>query len=167
MRSRSDEEIAATHLSLTDAQLATAREYGFPSWPKLKAFVEHEDASVLDLPAHERIDDAEFRRAVDFVDAGDVEGLRAQLRRHPELVTQRVTLPGGNYFQHPSLLEFLAENPTRIGTLPKNAADVARVLLEAGARADVRDVIYGGSPADWAEHNGHDALAGQLRMPCG
>src|SRR5579872_4504348 len=105
MRSRSDEEIAATHLSLTDAQLATAREYGFPSWPKLKTFVEHEDARVLDLPAHERIGDAEFRRAVDLMDAGDIDGLRKHVQRHPEVVRRHVTLPGGNYFQHPSLLE--------------------------------------------------------------
>ena len=27
-------------LKLSDAQLAIAREYGFPSWPRLKAYVE-------------------------------------------------------------------------------------------------------------------------------
>jgi len=136
MRGRSDEEIAAVPLSLADAQLAIAREYGFASWSKLKAFVDHEDARVLDLPAHERVGDAEFRRAIDLMDAGHVEALREHLRRHPELISRRVALPGGNYFRHPSLLEFIAENPTRNGTLPQNAADVARVLLEAGARED-------------------------------
>ncbi len=140
MRDRSDDEISATPLSLSDAQLAIAREYGFPSWPKLKTFVEKSDARVLDLPAHERIEDLTFRRAVDLMDAGDVNGLREHIIEHPAVVLQRVTLLGGNYFQHPTLLEFIAENPTRRGTLPVNAADVARVILDAGGRHD-RDAL--------------------------
>lgn len=36
----SDAEIRALKLSLADAQLVIAREYGFPSWPKLKHHVE-------------------------------------------------------------------------------------------------------------------------------
>lgn len=136
LRGRSDDEISAAALKLADAQLTIAREYGFPSWTKLKGFVESQDTHVLDLPAHERIDDPEFRRAVDFMDAGDVGGLREQLLLHPELINKRLTLLGGNYFVHPTLLEFIAENPTRTGTLPNNAADVARVILDAGARDD-------------------------------
>lgn len=139
-RGRSDDEIAATPLALSDAQLAIAREYGFPSWPKLKAFVENTDARVLDLPAHERIADPTFRRAVDLMDAGDVDGVREHIMGHPAVVLQRVTLFGGNYFQHPTLLEFIAENPTRRGTLPGNAADVARIILDAGGKHD-RDAV--------------------------
>src|SRR5215468_1424465 len=36
----SDDEIRASKLSLADAQLVIAREYGFQSWPKLKHHVE-------------------------------------------------------------------------------------------------------------------------------
>ncbi len=36
----SDDEIRASKLSLADAQLAIAREYGFHSWPKLKHHIE-------------------------------------------------------------------------------------------------------------------------------
>ena len=136
MLGRSDEEIGAMPLSLADVQLAIAREYGFPSWPKLKVFVEQKDARVLALPAHERIEDVKFRRAIDLMDGGNVEELREHVQRYPDLVRKRVALPGGNYFQNPSLLEFIAENPTRNGNLPKNTADVARVLLEAGAGED-------------------------------
>ena len=136
MRGRADAAIADANLKLSDAYLAIAHEYGFPSWPKLKAFVEHGNAAVLALPAHERIGDPEFRRAVELVDAGDTEGLRAHLNLHPDLVRRRVTLYGGNYFQTPTLLEFIAENPTRRGTLPPNIADIARVILDAGGRAD-------------------------------
>jgi hypothetical protein len=31
----------STRFSLSSAQLVVAREHGFPSWPKLKAYVEH------------------------------------------------------------------------------------------------------------------------------
>jgi ankyrin repeat protein len=43
---------------------------------------------------------------------------------------------GGNYFRNPTLLEFVAENPVRHDSLPPNIVDVARVILDAGARVD-------------------------------
>lgn len=136
MRGLTDEQIAAVHLKLSDAHLAIAREYGFPSWPRLKAFVERGDIAILNLPAHERISDAAFRQAVDLIDAGNTQALREHLRLHHDLIHRRIALYGGNYFQTPTLLEFIAENPSRRGSLPKNIADVARVLLDAGAKND-------------------------------
>lgn len=55
-------------LVLASAQLAVAREYGFPSWVRLTAEVE--------------------RRRV--LDAGDVAGLRALLAGQPELAGARL-----------------------------------------------------------------------------
>ena len=128
-----DAEIFAAHLNLTEAQLAIAREYGFPSWTRLKAHIEKPVLSdQLNLPHHERIEDATFRRAVDLLDAGDAAGLRAHLHQHPNLVHQHVTFEGGNYFRNPTLLEFVAENPVRHGTLPDNIVRVAKVILDAG-----------------------------------
>ncbi|MBV8761555.1 MAG: ankyrin repeat domain-containing protein [Deltaproteobacteria bacterium] len=140
-RRASDDEIFAAELKLADAQLTIARERGFASWPRLKAHVDKPER--LDVPAHERIRDAEFRRAVDLLDAGDVAGLRAHLAAHPDVVRQRVELAGGNYFTHPTLLEFIAENPTRRGTLPANIVDVARVIIDAGAESldDALDLV--------------------------
>ena len=129
-----DPAIFDADLSLSDAQLAIAREYGFPSWARLKKHIEQPtQCDRLTLPHHERIEDVTFRRAVDLVDAGDVAGLRAHLQQHPSLVHQRVVFEGGNYFRNPSLLEFVAENPVRHGSLPANIVEVARVILEAGA----------------------------------
>jgi Ankyrin repeats (3 copies) len=129
-----DAEIFDAHLRLSEAQLTIAREYGFPSWARLKAHIEKPAlADQLRLPHHERIEDATFRRAVDLVDRGDVAGLRAHLDQHPKLVDQRVTFEGGNYFRNPTLLEFVAENPVRRGTLPDNIVEVAKVILDAGA----------------------------------
>ena len=77
-----DAEIFSAKFSLADAQLAISREYGFPSWTRLKArFEKPTPSDQLKLPRHERIEDVLFRRAVDLLDAGDVAGLRAHLKQ--------------------------------------------------------------------------------------
>lgn len=127
-----DEEIFDAQLKLSDAQLTIAREAGFPSWPRLKRHIEKPTLSDrLNLPHHERIEDPVFRHAVDLLDAGDVTGLRAHLKKYPNLTGQRVLFEGGNYFRNPSLLEFIAENPVRRGKLPGNIVQVAKVILDA------------------------------------
>ena len=128
----SDTQIFDTPLSLSDAQLTIARQYGFPSWTRLKAHIE-KPADRLDLPHHERILEPDFRQAVKLLDAGDTAGLKSHLKQHPNLVRDRVTFEGGNYFRNPTLLEFIAENPVRHGTLPENIVEVAGVILSAGA----------------------------------
>jgi ankyrin repeat protein len=128
-----DAEIFDARLSLNEAQLTIAREYGFPSWARLKRHIEKPTlADNLDLPHQERIEDPTFRRAVELLDAGDVAGLREHLKQHPKLARQRILFEGGNYFRNPSLLEFVAENPVRHGTMPPNVVQVARTILEAG-----------------------------------
>jgi hypothetical protein len=130
----SDEQIFNARLRLSDAQLAIARESGFASWARLKRHIEKPTLSdQLDRPHHERIEDPVFRKGVELIDAGDAAGLRAHLREHPKLVHQHILFEGGNYFQNPTLLEFVAENPIRHGKLPKNIVEVAKVILEAGA----------------------------------
>lgn len=84
------------------------------------------------------IEDEGLRRAVDLLDAGDVDGLRACLAADAGLVHRQASFPESNYFQNPTLLEFVAENPIRRGILPPNIADVAKVILEAGAKQDQR-----------------------------
>jgi hypothetical protein len=131
-----DERVALAHFRIADAQLTIAREYGFASWPRLKAFVQNPNAGDVTRPVHERIADPLFRRAVDLMDAGDADALRSLLREHPALATQRESFEGLNYFRNPSLLEFIAENPSRTGRLPHDVAAIATVLLEAGAGND-------------------------------
>jgi len=132
-----DVAIFVAKFSLADAQLTIARERGFASRPKLKRRVEKPSAADdLALPFQERIQNPAFRCAVDLLDAGDVEGLREHLRTRPNLVHERVVFEGGNYFQNPALLEFVAENPIRHGKLPENIVEVAKVILDAGAKSD-------------------------------
>jgi ankyrin repeat protein len=83
-----------------------------------------------------QIKDGAFRRAVELLDAGDVEGLRGHLGAHPGVVHQRIALEGESYFRNPSLLEFAAENPVRRGTAPAKILDIVRLLLESGSAQD-------------------------------
>lgn len=40
---------------------------------------------------------------------------------------------------------------------------VVRLLVERGARVEVKDILWHGTPADWADHAGHTELAAYLR----
>jgi hypothetical protein len=131
----SDAAIFAAPFKLSDAQLTIAREHGFPTWPRLKARIDKPtQAHRLDLPHHERIEDPDFRRAVDLIDAGDADGLRAWLKEHPGLARRHVVFEGMNYFHNPSLLEFIAENPIRQNRMAENIVEVTEVILESGLK---------------------------------
>ncbi len=131
-----DAEMQARSFALSDAQLSIAREYGYASWPRLKAVVAQREQVELELNHNERLPDGPFKQALDFMDAGDLARLTAHLQRYPDVIRERAQFEGGNYFQTPSLLEFLPENPNRLGRLAPNAIEVAEVLLKAGAAQD-------------------------------
>jgi ankyrin repeat protein len=104
--------------SLTQAQFAIARSYGFASWPKLKAHVE----SLAEI--------GQLKLAID---TNDVERVKAMMTRHPEL--HRAPLGyGGN-----GPLTWVAE--CRIPWEPPKAErlEMARWMIEHGS-----DVHQGG-----------------------
>ena len=41
--------------------------------------------------------------------------------------------------------------------------DVAQLLVERGARLDLKDVMWQGTPADWAQHQGNTEVEAYLR----
>ena len=131
--SNTDAQIFSASLKLSDAQLTIARERGFKSWTRLKDHLEKSSPSGnLDLPHHEGIEDAALRHAVNLLDSGDADGLRLHLKEHPNLTHQHALFEGGNYFQTPTLLEFIAENPIRHGALPNNIVEIAKIIIDAG-----------------------------------
>src|SRR5262245_32454455 len=92
--------------------------------------------------------DALFRRAVALIDAGDVVAIERLLGDHSELARVRLDAAGpwlrdvlkgalDGFFKDPYLLWFVAEDPVRNGTLPKNIADVARAIVHAITREGV------------------------------
>ena len=44
-----------------------------------------------------------------------------------------------------------------------NHGDVVRLLVERGARLDIKDTLYNGTPLDWAIHGGRTEIAAYLR----
>ncbi len=132
LRGADDARLSNATFTLSDAQATLAREYGYASWRRLRDVVAGGGPDT-GLPHHERIEDAVFRQAVDMIDDGDAEGLRRHLARHPDLAQRRVRFEGGNYFQNPALLAFIAENPIRNARLPDNIVAVAETVMAAGA----------------------------------
>jgi len=81
-----------------------------------------------------------FQQAVVLIGAGDVPALERLLTEHPELTRERLTAPGAwlrdkiggaldGFFKDPYLLWFVSEDAPVHGRLPKNIAEVARVIL--------------------------------------
>jgi hypothetical protein len=89
-----------------------------------------------------------FRDAVAAIDAGDVTALDRLLAAQPRLVRERLDAPGPwlrdtvgaaleGFFNRPYLLWFVAEDPVRHGTLPRNIAAVTRLIIDAARRESV------------------------------
>src|SRR5689334_6463787 len=89
--------------------------------------------------------DASFREAVSAMDSGDIATLERLIAANPALARERLESPGAwlrdtvgkaldGFFRRPYLLWFVAEDPVRNGTLPKNIAAIARAIIESARR---------------------------------
>ena len=89
---------------------------------------------------HPKPSDPVFADAVSLLDGGDVDGLKALLAKHPNLVHQRASghkAYDQGYFKSPTLLHFVAANPNFTGEkLPDTWLDMVRLILDAGAKVD-------------------------------
>ncbi len=139
-RQVSDAEIRSAGLELADAQLAIARWYDFRDWPALADYVE---AVTRD---HSTV--CQFESAAEAVISGDTAALKALLHENPALVRARSTRI--THFDPPvhgaTLLHYLAANGVEgyRQKTPKNAVEMATILLEAGAEVDALAEMYGG-----------------------
>ena len=138
-RPMSREEVFATPIDADDAKLAVARWYDFADWSKLDEYV---DAVRKPGPVQR------FERAVEAVIDGDVTVLRSLLEEDPDLIRRRSTRV--THFDPPvhgaMLLHYLAANGVEgyRQRSPKNAAEVANLLFDAGAEPDALASLYGG-----------------------
>jgi ankyrin repeat protein len=138
--------------SLAAAQLVLAREHSFESWPKFSRY-------VRDLgQAHSPF--AELERAADAVINGDVERLREMLRHNPDLIHARSPR------EHRSmLLHYVSANGIEDyrQKTPKNAVEIATILLDAGSEVDAVADSYGkGTVLGLAATSIHPLRAGVL-----
>src|SRR5262245_7731433 len=84
-------------------------------------------AAIVELLDRPVIRDPNFRAAVTAIRAGDIDGLRRILDRHPELLHMRAIEPDcypKDYFRDPKLFWFVANNPTVMQKVPANIAAI-------------------------------------------
>ena len=124
----------AESFGLSDAQHLIAAAHGFESWA---AFVRHvEDASG-------RAPRDPFEQAADAVVGGDIAGLTKLLDGAPELTRAR-----SPRVHRATLLHYVAANGVEDfrQKTPRNAVEIARLMLERGAEVDALAETYGGGP---------------------
>jgi ankyrin repeat protein len=132
-RGLTDAQIQQRKFVLADAQLVIARMHYVESWPKL---LDHIDALNRKDPRVMR-----FEAAADAIITGDTAALRALLLEYPQLVHERSTRA-----HRAPLLHYVAANGVEDyrQLSPKNAVEIARGLLDAGAEVDAATEVYGG-----------------------
>jgi ankyrin repeat protein len=130
-------------LTIDEARLAVARGYSFADWSALVQTVQ----DVQQRGSAVR----EFELAAEAVIDGDADTLTRMLRDNPQLVharSERITChePAAH---RATLLHYIAANGIENyrQRSPKNAVDIARLLLDAGAEVDALAGLYGGECA--------------------
>lgn len=142
-------EATTERLSLDEARMLVAREHGFRDYAEAEA---RGDLAI----------DARFEAAADAVVAGDVSTLRQMLDETPGLARARASYP-----HRATLLHVVAANGiehTRQWESPRNAPELARALVSAGADPDATCELYGGgrgtTPLCMLVSSSHPAHAG-------
>jgi len=142
----SDASILDAPLDQKSARDAIAKFHGFASFDDGK------------LQAGQLVD-PHFEAAADAIVDGDAPALRALLSAHPGLAQAR-----SPYGHHATLLQHVAANgieSTRQWQSPKNAVEIARILIDAGSEVDARCDAYRGSTAmGLLVSSCHPAIAG-------
>lgn len=145
LQTSTDEAILGYDFKLADAQLVIAREYGFASWPRLKANVQSLNGSLED-----RVE--QFRNAVN---TGNVDKVKQLFRQSPALkkhINEPIFHFGGEALHaagnHREMVDVLLKNGADInaksewwagGFTPLISAepDFANYLIERGADVDI------------------------------
>ncbi len=133
LRKLPDSEVLSAKFTLADAQWVIAREHAFESWPK---FAKH-----IEAVARANSPVSQFELAADAVVSGDVATLQKLLCENPELARARSTREHGA-----TLLHYVSANGVEDfrQKTAKNAVEVAKLLLQAGAEVDAASNSYGG-----------------------
>jgi ankyrin repeat protein len=119
--------------SLSNAQFVIARAHGFESWPR---FSKH-----LEALASMGSPESAFETAADAIVSGDDLILERLLHEKPELIQARSTRE-----HRGTLLHYVSANGVESyrQKTPKNAVQIAEILLRAGSEVDATAEVYGG-----------------------
>jgi hypothetical protein len=123
----------APDYSAGDAQSIIVHSHCFENWGQFASYA----ARLKDS----RSAVALFERAVDAIVAGEARTLEKILRDHPNLIRARSTRK-----HHSTLLHYIGANGVEgfRQRTPGNAAQIAEILLNAGAEVDAVADMYGG-----------------------
>lgn len=123
----------AAQCRVTTAQFVIARTHGFLNWPQFARHIE--SLSSVGSPV------AVFESAVEAVVTGDVRTLTRLLREHPALARAHSTRE-----HRATLLHYVSANGVEgyHQLSPANSAEIARILLGAGADVDATTDVYEG-----------------------
>ena len=124
-------DLSHTRITLADAQLVIAREYGVPSW---SAYLREVRTMMTEISL--------FDKAIDAVIHGNATTLKTLLTDHPELANTRSLNGKGKA----TLLHYVAANGVddHLQQTPLNVVEIAEILFSAGADPNVTADIYGG-----------------------
>lgn len=119
--------------TLTRAQFALAREFGFASWNQFARHVEHLARTHSPISG--------FESAVDAIVGGDLATLEKLLREQPALAKARSTRE-----HEATLLHYVSANGVENyrQKTPPNIVEIAALLLRAGADVNAESFAYGG-----------------------
>jgi hypothetical protein len=141
-----DSAVRRAKLSITDAQFVIAREHQFENWSRFMKHIQalHQKGSLI----------SQFEAAVDAIINGDIATLKRQLRQNPKLIRARSTRE-----HRATLLHYVGANAVEgyRQKTPRNAVNVAKILLEAGAEVDA-DLDYGSMARRCPERTGSTTL---------
>jgi hypothetical protein len=148
-----DEQVRRIKLSVTDAQFIVAREHQFESWATFEKHIDelnHKSSAV-----------AQFEAAVEAIINGKAATLTRLLRQNPELIRARSTRE-----HRATLLHYVGANAVEgyRQKTPKNAVEIAEILLKAGAEVDA-DLDYGPKRKGYPERSGSTTL-GMVATSC-
>ena len=123
----------APDYSVGEARAIIASEHHVDSWDQFESLAETLKASSS--PARQ------FEAAVDAIVTGDVATLGGLIHTNPNLIRARSTRT-----HHSTLLHYVGANGVEgfRQRTPKNAVQVAEMLLNAGADLDAKADMYGG-----------------------
>lgn len=141
-----DAEVLAAGLTLEQGRACMVRWHWFADWAEV-------------LPQAQQLVDPQFEAACDAIVSGDAGALRRLISRQPALVRAR-----SRFAHHQTLLQHVAANGienSRQWQSPRNAVELAEILLAAGAEPDVPCDSYGGGTAmTLLVSSAHPAAAG-------
>ncbi len=125
---------AASRCVLTSAQFVIARAHGFLSWLRFTEHIESLAAASSGISA--------FEAAARAIVRGDRPTLERLLLEHPGLVRARSTRE-----HRATLLHYVSANGVEgfRQMSPTNSAEIAKILLSAGAEVDAEADVYEGA----------------------